>query len=257
MIVDSHCHLIHEKNTLSIDEIIDNAKNNNVCKLLNISTQKDDFEQCIRLSETYEDVYTSIGIHPHESNQMNKDIYNNILKLSSHNKVVGIGETGLDYFYNHSKKKSQIDSFLQHIKVSQLTNLPLIIHMRDAEEDMIEIIEKEYKKKPFSGVIHCFTGSLSFAEKLLKIGFYFSVSGIITFKNSNELRDTVSNIPMNKIMIETDSPYLSPVPVRGTVNQPANILHTLEYMSKLYNVDLENFRDISTNNFFNLFKKAI
>tara|TARA_B100001079_G_scaffold221481_1_gene197463 strand:- start:609 stop:998 length:390 start_codon:yes stop_codon:yes gene_type:complete len=129
--------------------------------------------------------------------------------------------------------------------------------MRDAEEDMIEIIEKEYKKKPFSGVIHCFTGSLSFAEKLLKIGFYFSVSGIITFKNSNELRDTVSNIPMNKIMIETDSPYLSPVPVRGTVNQPANILHTLEYMSKLYNVDLENFRDISTNNFFNLFKKAI
>ena len=257
MIVDSHCHLIHEKNTLSIDEIIDNAKNNNVCKLLNISTQKDDFEQCIKLSETYKDVYTSIGIHPHESNQMNEYIYQKIFELSSHNKVVGIGETGLDYFYNHSKKKSQIDSFLQHIKVSQLTNLPLIIHMRDAEEDMIEIIEKEYKKKPFSGVIHCFTGSLSFAEKLLKIGFYFSVSGIITFKNSNDLRDTVSNIPMNKIMIETDSPYLSPVPVRGTVNQPANILHTLEYMSKLYNLDLENFRDISTNNFFNLFKKAI
>ena len=141
MIVDSHCHLIHERNTLSINEIIDNAKNNNVCRLLNISTNKDDFEQCIKLSETYKEIYTSIGIHPHESNQMNKYIYEKILKLSSHNKVVGIGETGLDYFYSHSKKNIQIDSFLQHIKVAQLTKLPLIIHMRDAEEDMMEIIQ--------------------------------------------------------------------------------------------------------------------
>ena len=256
MIVDSHCHLIHEKNELPINEIIDNARNNNVCRLLNISTNKNDFDQCIGLSETYDDVYTSIGIHPHESNQMNKYIYEKILKLSSHNKVVGIGETGLDYFYNHSKKKLQIDSFLQHIKAAQLTKLPLIIHMREAEEDMIEIIEREYKKKPFSGVIHCFTGSLSFAEKLLKIGFYFSISGIITFKNSDELRKTVSRIPMHKLMLETDSPYLSPVPVRGTINEPANILHTLEYMSKLYNVNLDSLKQISTNNFFNLFKKA-
>ena len=257
MIVDSHCHLIHERNTLSINEIIDNAKNNNICRLLNISTNKDDFEQCIKLSETYKEIYTSIGIHPHESNQMNKYIYEKILKLSSHNKVVGIGETGLDYFYSHSKKNIQIDSFLQHIKVAQLTKLPLIIHMRDAEEDMMEIINKEYKKTPFSGVIHCFTGSLSFAEKLLKIGFYFSISGIITFKNSNELRKTVTKIPMNKLMLETDSPYLSPVPVRGTINQPANILHTLEYMSKLYNVSLDTLKQTSTYNFFNLFKKAI
>ena len=256
MIVDSHCHLIHEKNELSIDEIISNAKINGVSKLLNISTNKDDFNQCIKISETYKNVFTSIGIHPHVSDQMNENLYKKILKLSSHIKVIGIGETGLDYFYNNSKKNLQIDSFLQHIKLSQYTNLPLIIHMRDAEGDMLDIIEQEYKKKPFSGVIHCFTGSSAFAQRLLKIDFYFSISGIITFKNSDILRETVSKIPMNKIMIETDSPYLSPVPIRGTVNQPANILHTLEYMSKLYKVGLDSFRDISTNNFFNLFKKA-
>ena len=257
MIVDSHCHLIHEKNELSIDEIISNAKKKGVSKLLNISTNKDDFYQCIDISETYKNVFTSIGIHPHEADQMNKNIYEKILKLSSHKKVIGIGETGLDFFYNNSKKNMQIDSFIQHIKLSQHTNLPLVIHMREAETDMLDIIEHEYKKSPFSGVIHCFTGSSKFAERLLKIDFYFSISGIITFKNSDILRDTVSKIPINKIMVETDSPYLAPVPIRGTVNQPANILHTLEYMSKLYNVDLDSFRDISTNNFFNLFKKAV
>jgi len=256
MIIDSHCHLIHEKNTLSIDEIINNAKNNNVCKLLNISTKKDDFEQCIKLSETYEDVYTSIGIHPHASNEMNEYIYEKILELSSHNKVIGIGETGLDYFYDHSKRNIQKDSFLQHIKIAQLTKLPLIIHMRDAEEDMIEIIEREYKKTPFSGVIHCFTGSLSFADKLIKIGFYFSISGIITFKKSNELRQTISNIPLDQIMIETDSPYLTPEPLRGKTNEPAYIAHTLEFMARLFNLEKEDMEFKTSNNFFNLFSKV-
>ena len=256
MIVDSHCHLIHERNTLSINEIIDNAKNNNVCRLLNISTNKDDFKQCIKLSEKYKDVYTSIGIHPHESNQMNEYIYEKILELCSHNKVIGIGETGLDYFYDHSKRNIQIDSFLQHIKIAQLTKLPLIIHMRDAEEDMIEIIEREYKKIPFSGVIHCFTGSLSFANKLLKIGFYFSISGIITFKKSNELRQTVSSIPLDQIMIETDSPYLAPEPLRGKTNEPAYITHTLEFTAKLFNLSKKDMEFKTSNNFFNLFSKA-
>ena len=187
MIVDSHCHLIHEKNELSIDEIISNAKKKGVSKLLNISTNKDDFYQCIDISETYKNVFTSIGIHPHEADQMNKNIYEKILKLSSHKKVIGIGETGLDFFYNNSKKNMQIDSFLQHIKLSKHTNLPLVIHMREAETDMLDIIEHEYKKSPFSGVIHCFTGSSKFAERLLKIDFYFSISGIITFKNSDIL----------------------------------------------------------------------
>ena len=256
MIVDSHCHLIHEKNTLSIDELIINAKSNDVYKLLNISTNKENFEKCIQLSNEYKDIFTSIGIHPHESSQMNKNIYDNILSLSSHNKVIGIGETGLDYFYNNSKQNLQIDSFLQHIKISQLTNLPLIIHMRDAEEDMLQIIEHEYKKNPFSGVIHCFTGSSIFAERLLKIGFFFSISGIITFKKNDELRETVSKIPIDQLMIETDSPYLAPEPVRGKINEPANIIHTLEFMAKLFNLNKEDMGVKTSSNFFRLFTKA-
>ena len=256
MIVDSHCHLIHEKNTLSIDEIINNAKSNDVYKLLNISTNQEDFEKCIQLCNEYKDIFTSIGIHPHESNQMSKNIYDNILSLSSHNKVIGIGETGLDYFYNNSKKNLQIDSFLQHIKISQFTNLPLIIHMRDAEVDMLKIIEHEYKKAPFSGVIHCFTGSLMFAERLLKIGFFFSISGIITFKKNDELRETVSKIPIDQLMIETDSPYLAPEPLRGKINEPANITHTLEFMAKLFSLNKEDMGVKTSNNFFRLFTKA-
>ena len=256
MIVDSHCHLIHEKNTLSIDEIINNAKSNDVYKLLNISTNQEDFEKCIQLCNEYKDIFTSIGIHPHESNQMNKNIYDNILSLSSHNKVIGIGETGLDYFYNNSKKNLQIDSFLQHIKISQFTNLPLIIHMRDAEVDMLKIIEHEYKKAPFSGVIHCFTGSLMFAERLLKIGFFFSISGIITFKRNDDLRETVSKIPIDQLMIETDSPYLAPEPLRGKTNEPAYITHTLEFMAKLFNLNNDDMGVKTSNNFFKLFTKA-
>ena len=256
MIIDSHCHLIHKKNTLSIDKLLSNAKRNNVYKLLNISTNEEDFEKCIELSNAHEDIFTSIGIHPHESNQMNKKIYNNILKLSSHSKVIGIGETGLDYFYNNSKKNLQKDSFLQHIKISQITNLPLIIHMRDAEEDMLEIIEHEYKKTPFTGVIHCFNGSSMFAERLLKIGFFFSISGIITFKKSKRLRETVSKIPINQLMIETDSPYLTPEPLRGKINEPAYIVHTLEFMARLFNVNKEDMGLKTSKNFFKLFNKA-
>ena len=256
MIIDSHCHLIHKKNTLSIDKLLSNAKRNNVYKLLNISTNEEDFEKCIELSNAHKDIFTSIGIHPHESNQMNKKIYNNILKLSSHSKVIGIGETGLDYFYNNSKKNLQKDSFLQHIKISQITNLPLIIHMRDAEEDMLEIIEHEYKKTPFTGVIHCFNGSSMFAERLLKIGFFFSISGIITFKKSKRLRETVSKIPINQLMIETDSPYLTPEPLRGKINEPAYIVHTLEFMARLFNVNKEDMGLKTSKNFFKLFNKA-
>ncbi len=256
MIVDSHCHLIHEKNALSIDEIINNAKRNNVRKLLNISTNKDDFKQCIRISETYEDVFTSIGIHPHESNQMNKDIYEKILKLSSNKKVIAIGETGLDYYYENSEKNKQIDSFLKQINISQETNLPLIIHMRNAETDMLNIINDEFKKRPFVGLFHCYTGSLKFAKHFIPMGFYFSISGIVTFKNSNDLRNTVSHLPRDKILIETDSPYLAPVPMRGRVNEPSFIIHTLEYIAKLFNLTNDELMNMTSKNFFKLFVKA-
>tara|TARA_Y100000768_G_scaffold342429_1_gene287529 strand:+ start:832 stop:1611 length:780 start_codon:yes stop_codon:yes gene_type:complete len=256
MIVDSHCHLIHEKNLISVEEIIHNASKNNVSSFLNIATKYEEFDKSIELSEKYKCIYTSIGIHPHEAYQMNDDIYNKIIDFSNHEKVIGIGETGLDYFYNNSLKEDQIKSFESHIKLSQKTNLPVIIHSRDAEDDILNIIKKMNDKKPFSAVFHCFTGSTQLLEKLLPFNIYFSISGIVTFKNSNNLRQTVKEIPLNKVLLETDSPYLSPVPMRGKINQPAHIIHTLEYLADLFNLNSNDLTNITTSNFYNLFKKA-
>ena len=200
MIIDSHCHLIHEKNLISVEEIIYNASKNNVKSFLNIATKSEEFDKSIELSEKYKCIYTSIGIHPHEASQMNDDIYNKIIEFSNHEKVIGIGETGLDYFYNNSLKEDQIKSFESHIELSQKTNLPVIIHSRDAEDDIFNIIKKMNDKKPFSAVFHCFTGSTQLLEKLLPFDIYFSISGIVTFKNSDNLRQTVKKIPKDRIL---------------------------------------------------------
>ena len=256
MIVDSHCHLIHEKNTLSIEKIIQKAKNNDVTTLLNITTKQDEFNRSIELTEKYNSIYTSIGIHPHDSSQMNLDVYNIILKLCNHKKVIGIGETGLDYYYNNSLKDDQINSFKMHIDIAQENNLPLIIHMRNAEDDMLNIIKKKYEENPFSGLIHCFTGSKNFLKKLLPLGFYFSISGVITFKNSDDLRETVKHVPLDRLLIETDSPYLTPAPHRGKTNDPSYIIHTLEYLAKLFNLKPHEIQSATTNNFKNLFTKS-
>ncbi len=256
MIVDSHCHLIHEKNILSVDEIIHKASKNNVKRFLNIATKSEEFDRSIKLSEKYECIYTSIGIHPHEASQMNDTIYNKIIDFSNHEKIIGIGETGLDYFYNNALKEDQINSFERHIKLSQITNLPIIIHSRDAEDDIYNIIKNMSLEKPFSAVFHCFTGSSQLLEKLLPFDIYFSISGIVTFKNSENLKETVKKIPLERILVETDSPYLSPVPMRGKINEPAYIIHTLEYLANLFNVNNNDLINITTSNFYNLFKKA-
>ena len=256
MIVDSHCHLIHEKNTLSVEKIIQKAKKNDVTTLLNITTKQDEFVRSIQLTEKYNAIYTSIGIHPHDSSQMNQKVFNKILELCNHEKVIGIGETGLDYYYNNSLREEQINSFKMHIDIAQRNNLPLIIHMRNAEDDMLEIIRKKYEENPFLGLIHCFTGSNNFLQKLLPLGFYFSISGVITFKNSNDLRETVKNVPLDRLLIETDSPYLTPVPHRGKTNDPSYIIHTLEYLAKLFNLKPHEIQSATTNNFKNLFVKS-
>ena len=256
MIVDSHCHLIHEKNLISVDEIIHKASNNNVKSFLNITTKSEEFDRSIELSEKYECIYTSIGIHPHEATQMNDAIFNKIIDFSNHEKVIGIGETGLDYFYNNALKEDQIKSFKSHIEISQITKLPVIIHSRDAEDDMYKIIKKMYDKKPFSAVFHCFTGSTQLLEKLLPFDIYFSISGIVTFKNSDNLRQTVKKIPLERILVETDSPYLSPVPMRGKINEPSYIVHTLEYLSKMFNLTSHKMQSITSKNFKKLFKKS-
>ena len=256
MIVDSHCHFLHEKNLISVDEIIYNAAENNVKRFLNITTKFEEFDKSIELSDKYECIYTSIGIHPHEASQMDDIIYNKIIELSNHKKVIGIGETGLDYFYNNALKEDQINSFEKHIKLSQITNLPVIIHSRDAEDDIYKIIKKMNDEKPFSAVFHCFTGSTQLLEKLLPFDIYFSISGIVTFKNSENIRKTVKTIPIERILVETDTPYLSPVPMRGKTNEPSYIIHTLEYLADLFNVNSDDLGDITTSNFYKLFKKA-
>tara|TARA_Y100000816_G_C26009772_1_gene527884 strand:+ start:306 stop:1082 length:777 start_codon:yes stop_codon:yes gene_type:complete len=256
MIIDSHCHLLHEKYNVPIHTIIENARSNGVKQLLNISTREEEFSKCIELSKNYKDIFCSLGVHPHETNNLNDFVFKKIIKLSNCENVIGIGETGLDFYYQNSDKKNQINSFIEHIKISQETNLPLIIHMRNAEEDMLRIIEKHFKQKEFKGLIHCFTGSKHFAERLLSLNFYFSISGIITFKNSDILRNTVKNIPLKNVLVETDSPYLTPEPLRGRINEPSFIIHTVEYMSKLFKISVEEMSNNTTNNFYKLFKKA-
>ena len=256
MIVDSHCHLLHQKNISSISTLLKNAENNGVSKLLNISTKEDEFDKVINLSKKYDNIYCSLGIHPHESMSSSDKVFAQILELSKFRKVIGIGETGLDFYYNHSNKKSQISSFEKHIEISQETDLPLIIHMREAEDEIFRLINKYYKKKEFKGLIHCFTGSGEIVKKLLPYNFYFSLSGIITFKKSESLRKSMKSIPISNMLVETDSPYLAPEPMRGKVNEPSFIIHTVEYIANMINVSTEELSEKTTQNFYKLFNKA-
>tara|TARA_Y100000389_G_scaffold132876_1_gene130344 strand:- start:165 stop:944 length:780 start_codon:yes stop_codon:yes gene_type:complete len=255
MIIDSHCHLSYKDNVENIDNVIKNANDVDVTKFLNIATDFNEFKNIVNISRRYENVYYTLGIHPHEANQTNDVVIDEIKKYIRDPKMLAIGETGLDFYYNHVEKSTQISSLEMHIEISQETNLPLIIHMRDAENKMIEIFNKKIKQKSFTGVIHCFTGSQRFADKMLELNFYISASGIITFKKSDMLREVFKNIPDNRLLVETDSPYLSPEPLRGKVNQPSHIVHTLELLAKIRNDSYESLCLKTTNNFNNLFKK--
>ena len=256
MIIDSHCHLLHSKTEKLIPEIISDANLNDVQILLNISTHPDEFDSIINVSKQYNNVYSSIGIHPHSASLINDKNYNLINKLVKDPKVIGVGETGLDFYYNNSKKSDQFKNLEKHIDIAQENNLPLIIHMREAEDDMKEILKKRFKQKEFSGVIHCFSGSQNFADFVQSLGFYISISGIITFPKSQDLRDVVKTYPLDKILVETDAPFLTPVPMRGKTNEPAFIKHTVEYLSKLFDLTFNELSNITTSNFFNLFNKV-
>ena len=209
---------------------------------------------CIRDSNKC--VYGSYGIHPHEAkNHQSIKSIDIINKVNSNKKIIGIGESGLDFYYNYSHKKDQIKCFEEHISAAQETQRPLIVHTRNAEIDTFEILDKKLKKKNFKILIHCFTGSKEFAFKLLDLGAYISASGVVTFKKSVDLANTFKNLPNDRILVETDSPYLSPVPLRGKPNEPSNIVHTVKFLSKLKEISFEDFCSITTRNFFNLFGK--
>ena len=256
MIIDSHCHLTYEPMSNSLNETIDRANKDGIKYILTISTEDKSFEQILRIVNDYKSVYGTYGIHPHEAklHQHIKSI-DIINKVNLNKKIIGIGETGLDFYYNHSEKKDQIFSFEEHILAAQKKNLPLIVHTRSAEKETLQILEKHSKKKETKILVHCFTGSREFAFKLLDLGAYISASGVVTFKKSQDLANTFRDIPNEKILVETDAPYLAPVPLRGKPNEPSYIIHTVKFLSKIKNLSFDKFSKITTNNFFNLFGK--
>ena len=251
MIIDSHCHLDYEPLIDNINQVLLNAKNNNVTNLLTIGTSLESSKKVLDIVNKYPNVYGAIGIHPNYTSG-NLEKLDDIFALKKKNKkIIAFGETGLDYFYKRSEKSDQILAFEKHIEFSIAENVPVIIHTRSAEDDTISIIKKYYKKTKF--LIHCFTGQLNFAKDLLNLNCLISFSGIITFKKSNDLRDVVKYVPLERMLIETDSPYLSPDPFRGKSNEPANVKIVAENVALIKEVSFEEVCNLTTKNFKNFF----
>ncbi len=254
MIVDSHCHLDFKNLNNRLDQVLNNADKVGVKYLLTICTDNESFKNIITIINKHKNIYGTYGIHPHEtkffSNLKSEDI---IINLNKNKKIIGIGESGLDFYYNHSDKDVQKKLFREHIIASQVSSKPLIVHSRSAENEIFDILNSEFKNKKFKILMHCFTGSKEFAHKLLDIGCYFSASGIITFKKNLLLSETFKSIPNNRILVETDSPYLSPEPLRGKPNEPSHIKYIVKFLSKLKNETQNNVETFTTKNFFNLF----
>ena len=250
--IDSHCHLDHEPLYGNLSDIISRSKEIGITKLLTICTTLSSFENIKTIVEKDQMIYGTYGIHPHETmtNQVDKKT---IIKSVKENvKIIGIGETGLDFFYNHSDKSRQINSFKAHIEASIELEKPIIIHSRNAEKETFELLNS-YKNENLKILMHCFTGSLEFSKKLLKLDAFFSASGIITFKNSTDLQNTFKTIPLEKLLIETDSPFLAPIPMRGKKNEPSFIKYTLEKLSAVKATTVESMSKMTTDNFNKLF----
>ena len=250
--IDSHCHLDHEHLIANLDQVIANSKNVGLEKLLTICTTLQSYEKITNIVKKDPMIFGTFGIHPHETknNDVSKDEI--ITKINLNNKIIGVGETGLDFYYNNSDKDLQIKSFQKHIDAAKDLNIPLIIHSRNAEDETYDILKKNHSNK-LKILMHCFTGSTEFATKLIPLNAFFSASGIITFKNSLNLQETFKMIPKNRLLIETDSPYLSPVPNRGKKNEPAFIKFTAEKLAELQSIKVSELVDVTTKNFNKLF----
>ena len=251
--IDSHCHLDLEPIHSNLEEVINRCKSEGLKKILSISTNTQSYNNILKLIKVDPMIFGTIGIHPHETSidNMKKDFI--IKEFKNNIKIIGVGETGLDFYYENSNRNSQISSFINHIEASIKLNCPLIIHSRNAEIETFETLNK-FKNENIKILMHCFTGTKEFAKKLLDLNAYFSASGIITFKNSEELRETFKYLPNNRILIETDSPFLAPVPMRGKKNEPSFIKYTLEKLAEIKNVDVSKMEKFTTLNFHELFQ---
>ena len=254
MIADSHCHLDYPNLYNELDDVVNRAIKNDVKLLLTICTTVESFKRIKLIVDKYKNIYGTFGIHPHETKNFKNMTDALIIGYKNESKkIIGIGETGLDYYYNHSDKNIQKEIFAQHIDAARELDIPLIVHSRDAEIDTFDILKSYMKNSKLKTIIHCFTGSKDFAKKIINIGCYISVSGIITFKGSNELSETISSIPIDKLLVETDSPYLTPIPNRGKSNEPSFITHTIEKLSIIRNIEKKVIIENTTNNFRKLF----
>jgi len=254
-IVDSHCHLNFPQFKDSLDLVLKRAEERGVKLMQTICTKLSEFDDVYAVARKYKNVFCSAGVHPHES-EKELDKLQNLLHLAQKDKVIGIGETGLDYYYEHSDRNKQKQSFIHHIEVARELSMPIIIHTRDADDDTIKILASEMHKGEFPGLIHCFTASQKLADAVLEMGMYISVSGIITFKNASTIQEIVKKIPLDKILVETDAPFLAPVPNRGKVCEPSYTRDTLDFLAKLKNISPEECAEQTTDNFFKLFTKA-
>jgi len=256
MFVDSHCHLNYKGLIERQSEVIEAARARGVSTMLNISTRESEWDAIIATAESEADIWASVGIHPHEADAHPDIDTVKLVAKSDHSRVVAIGETGLDYYYEHSDREQQKTSFRAHIAACRETGLPLIVHTRDAEEDTTEILAEEMGKGPYKGVIHCFTASQGFADIALELGFYISISGIVTFKNAKDLQATAARLPKDRLLIETDSPFLAPVPNRGKPCEPAFVVDTATFLADLRGETVEELASYTTHNFHTLFDKT-
>jgi TatD DNase family protein len=255
-LIDSHCHLNYEGLVERQDEVLENARARGVDGFLNISTRQREWDAIIAVADRHDDVWASVGVHPHEADAHPDLGAKALADAASHSRVIAIGECGLDYFYDKSDRAAQRERFEAHIDAASQTGLPLVVHTRDAEADTAEILECAVKEKGVRGVLHCFTGSAELARKGLDLGFYVSLSGIVTFKNAQDLQETAKWLPADQMLVETDAPFLAPVPHRGQKCEPAFVADTAAFVAELRGEELEALAEATTANFFKLFNKA-
>jgi len=256
MLVDSHCHLDFPDFAEELDDIIARAETAGLGRMVTICTRVRKFAQVFAVAERYENVFCSVGTHPHNAHEELHITPEEIIKLTDNPKVVAVGEAGLDYFYQKDHAEAQATGLRNQIKAARETQLPLVIHSRDADEDMAAILEEETGKGAFPFVLHCFSSGRALAEKGVELGGYVSLSGILTFKNSTELRDIAANVPMDRLLVETDAPYLAPVPFRGKRNEPSYVVNTAKALAEVKGISEEEIWKITTDNFFRLFNKV-
>lgn len=255
MLIDSHCHLDFPELSAELDEVLGRARRAGIGLMITIGTKLTEFDRVRAIAERHDDVYCSVGIHPHEAGAEPEADAEKLARLAEHPKVVAIGETGLDYYYDHSPHEAQARSFRAHVAAARLSGLPVIVHTRDADADTGAILAEEMAKGSYTGLIHCFTSGQELAEKAVDLGLSISLSGIVTFKSAEALRTTAAWVPEDRLLVETDAPYLAPIPMRGRRNEPAFVVHTAAKVADLRGVSPDALAAVTTANVRRLFRK--